>query len=154
MNIGLLIGTYAVVAVAAGSLTYFRHWRSKQKKNEWLFYLLFGNVDFILLHIYCHKINLMLLKACRNLGKMLNTSKQGYTVTPQLMKPLSAEFLLDHSEKTTKRTKSICTIGYFSQHKDLKLNNQKTQENLSIRDSVLLASIFPMATIQSIWDKW
>ena len=96
----------------------------------------------------------MLLKACRNIGKMLNTSKQGYTVTPQLMKPLSAEFLLDHSQKSIKRTKSICTIGYISQNIDLRQNIQKMQENLLIRDSVWLVSIFHTETTQSIMGKW
>ena len=96
----------------------------------------------------------MLLRACRNIGNIIHTSKQGYKVIPQLMKPLSAEILLDHSEKNIKRTKSICTIGYIYQHIDLRQNNQKTQENLLTKASAWLVSIFHMETTQSILDKW
>ena len=96
----------------------------------------------------------MLLRACRNIGKMINTQQQGYTVTPQLMKPLSPEFLLDHSEKNIKRTKSICTIGYIYRHIDLRHNIQKTQENLLMKASAWLVSTFLTETTQSIMDKW
>lgn len=35
-----------------------------------------------------------------------------YGTTPQMMHDLSAAFLLDESQRTIKRTKTICTIGY------------------------------------------
>lgn len=41
-------------------------------------------------------------------------SKFYYGTTPQMMHDLSAAFLLDESRRTRKRTKTICTIGYFS----------------------------------------
>ena len=37
----------------------------------------------------------MLLKASRIFGQLVNKSINNYNVTPQLMRPLSAEFLLD-----------------------------------------------------------
>jgi hypothetical protein len=35
-----------------------------------------------------------------------------YGITPQFMHPLDSGLLLDESPKTTKRTKTVCTIGY------------------------------------------
>ncbi len=53
-----------------------------------------------------------------------------YGNTPQMMHDLSADFLLDESPKTRKRTKTICTIGYPLTIKlDPKHKNQKWQLN-------------------------
>jgi hypothetical protein len=38
--------------------------------------------------------------------------RYSYGITPQMMHDLSADFLLDESTRTRKRTKTICTIGY------------------------------------------
>lgn len=51
--------------------------------------------------------------------------KRFYGTTPQMMHDLSADFLLDESARTRKRTKTICTIGYMIFNIDLKLKNQK-----------------------------
>ena len=53
------------------------------------------------------------------LSRLIGSSKslwtqlhQSYGITPQFMHPLDADLLLDESPKSTKRTKTVCTIGY------------------------------------------
>ena len=54
-----------------------------------------------------------MLRASKIVGNLLNKSLYSYGITPQFMHPLNAELLLDEFTKTTKRTKTVCTIGYL-----------------------------------------
>ncbi len=55
----------------------------------------------------------MLLRGSSILSKFLTKNVFGYGITPQFMHPLTAELLMDEFPKTTKRTKTVSTIGYY-----------------------------------------
>lgn len=48
--------------------------------------------------------------------------RQSYGITPQFMHPLDADLLLDEAPKSTKRTKTVCTIGYHLNNLAQRLN--------------------------------
>lgn len=55
----------------------------------------------------------MMLRASKIVSSILRPNVYSYGITPQFMHPLTAELLLDEFPKTTKRTKTVCTIGYL-----------------------------------------
>lgn len=77
-----------------------------------------------------------MLRAGKIVNSFLNKNIYRYGITPQFMHPLSAELLLDQFTKTTKRTKTVCTIGYISRHSDPKHKSLKTPANLSMKESL------------------
>ena len=70
-----------------------------------------------------------MLRASKIVGNLLNKSLYSYGITPQFMHPLNAELLLDEFTKTTKRTKTVCTIGYLFLHLVLRPRALRMQEN-------------------------
>ena len=85
---------------------------------------------------------------------LLLRSARNYGITPQFLHPLDAQVLLDEFPKSTKRTKTIATIGYLSIDSDLNLKNPRLLVSSLTKASILLDSIFHMVTMLSISDKW
>lgn len=90
-----------------------------------------------------------MLRASRLFNNLLTKNAASYGITPQFMHPLTAELLLDEFPKTTKRTKTICTIGYSSHYVDLTPKAPIKPVNSLTQDLTWLVSTFLTATMLS-----
>jgi hypothetical protein len=75
----------------------------------------------------------MLSRAGNFVSSLIRKNLYPYGITPQFLHPLSADLLLDEFPKTAKRTKTVCTIGYFALKLDPEQNTPTTLSNLSMR---------------------
>lgn len=96
----------------------------------------------------------MLSKLGTTLNRFLQVPLANYGITPQFMHPLDAELLLEESPKATKRTKTVCTIGFLSLHLDPKHNTPKMPACSLTKDSTWQGSTFPMEIMLSTFARW
>lgn len=97
---------------------------------------------------------IMLSKVSSFCRSLMQRSLHCYGITPQFMHPLDAELLLDESPKSTKRTKTVCTIGYLSTHTDQKLSHQTMLVCWLTKVWTLPDSISHMVITPNISDRW
>lgn len=86
--------------------------------------------------------------------RLLQLPLAHYGITPQFMHPLDVELQLDESPKATKRTKTVCTIGYPTYHTGPRHSILTMRECSSMRASTSQDSTFPTETTQNITGKW
>ena len=86
--------------------------------------------------------------------RLLQLPLAHYGITPQFMHPLDVELQLNESPKATKRTKTVCTIGYPTYHTGPRHSIQTMRECSSMRASTSQDSTFPTETTQNISNRW